>query len=319
MLESSSEKDRLSAPSGKEPLILVASDGEWIGRSLSSVLELNGYAVSLVSGGRATLETARRTAPDAIFIDERLSGIGGVSVCQALHDDPLFDHATPIFLFATAPAASKARTEAFAAGVWDYCTQPLDVDLLLLKLATYVRARTELAAERTKALFDGPTGLYSTFGFERMAEVILARAVRNHEPIACLVIEPRHASSDLPTSTGADNLWPWQMIVSACRDASRRSDLIGYLGNSRLAILAPETDAVGAQHFANRLRRGVVGGASGAPRGILLRAGFCAYPDIAASPMAPTEMIRRAESALLHSLALPGTSEAVSYDQIAVH
>jgi len=36
----------------RQPLVLIASHGEWVGRSVVSVLELNGYAVLRVDGGR---------------------------------------------------------------------------------------------------------------------------------------------------------------------------------------------------------------------------------------------------------------------------
>lgn len=301
-----------------KPVILVASDGEWIGRSLSSVLELHAYHVELVAGGRQTLETVRRTSPDAIFIDEQLSEIGGLSVCQALRDDPLFDHATPVFMVAAGPAAGRARTEAYSAGVWEYCSQPIDVDLLLLKLATFIRARRQLAAERERSLFDRTTGLYSSYGFERMGEVITARAVRNHEALACIVISPELGYDDVGGNSG-DTKVPLSVVVNACRDASRRSDLLGYLGKSRLAILAPETDSDGAQQFATRLRRGLSRGQGVQKREIRLRAGFCASADLSISPLPPSEMIRRASTALHHAYAIHEDAHIMSFDQIPLN
>src|SRR5258708_29410117 len=44
----------------KRPMLdLIASHGEWVGRSVESVLELNGFTVLRVAGGRR----ARRAAP----------------------------------------------------------------------------------------------------------------------------------------------------------------------------------------------------------------------------------------------------------------
>src|SRR5688572_8839408 len=74
------------------PLVLIGSKGEWLGRSLESVLESAGYAVIRVEGGQRSLELARRLKPDVVILDEDLGGMTGVGVCQALRDDPLFDH-----------------------------------------------------------------------------------------------------------------------------------------------------------------------------------------------------------------------------------
>src|SRR6478736_325845 len=109
-------------------LVLIASGGEWVGRSLENVLESNGYTVLRVESGRRALELARRTNPDAILLDDSLADIGAVEVCKALRDDPLFNRATPIFITAAAAQATRAKTAAYAAGVWDYCTLPVDVE-----------------------------------------------------------------------------------------------------------------------------------------------------------------------------------------------
>ncbi|MEO5589895.1 MAG: response regulator [Gemmatimonadaceae bacterium] len=306
--------DLAPADSRKAAVVLVASDGEWLGRSLSSVLELHGYTVRLAAGGRATLATARRHPPDAIIIDEQLSEIGGLEVCQALRDDPLFDHATPLIMVTGAPTASRARSEAYTAGVWDYCSQPLNVGILVLKLNTFIRARSELSAQREKLLFDSATGLYSTNGFTHMAEVITARAIRNHEPIACLAIAPQPAGQSL--SSAGD--WPISIIASACRDASRRSDLLGHLGESRLGIIAPLTDAAGAYQLADRLKTGITRelrrSSATEPK---LRAGIWASADLGVEITNPIELVRRAEAAL--TLALTGAAEIVNYDHVALN
>jgi CheY-like chemotaxis protein len=116
-------------------LVLIASEGEWVGRSLENVLELNGYTVLRVDSGRRALELARRTNPDAILLDDSLADIDAVDVCRALRDDPLFNRATPLFITASAQHASRVRAAAYAAGAWEYCTHPLDVDMLLAKLS----------------------------------------------------------------------------------------------------------------------------------------------------------------------------------------
>jgi len=134
-------------------LVLIASDGEWAGRSLESVLELNGYSVVRVERGRRALELARRTPLDAIFLDAATADMGGIEVCRALRDDPLFDHSTPIIITSAVAGAHRAGAAAFAAGAWEYCSQPFDVETLMLKLGTFVRA-----ADTVREVFDIPAG-----------------------------------------------------------------------------------------------------------------------------------------------------------------
>src|SRR5437773_2633512 len=180
----------------RRPLVIVASEGEWAGRSLESVLELNGYSVLRCSGGRRALELARRTSPDAVILDESLSEMGGIEVARALRDDPLFDHATPIVITADAPVASGARTAAYAAGAWECSSQPLDVETLILKLATFMRAKHEADDAHAMALVDRLTGLYSFHGLQQWAQQLGARATRNHEAFACVALMPGTTESE---------------------------------------------------------------------------------------------------------------------------
>ena len=152
----------------RSPLVLIASDGEWFARSLESVLELNGYLVHRSAGGSRAVEAAHSVRPDAILLDDAHSDMSTLGICRALRDDPLFDHSTPIVITSSAPSAHRVRTEAFAAGAWEYCGQPLDIEALLLKLSTFIRARRELAM--AQSLTDPITGLYSPLGLEQWAK-----------------------------------------------------------------------------------------------------------------------------------------------------
>src|SRR6185369_14301761 len=149
--------------------VLIASDSEWEGRSIESVLELNGYSVIRIERGRRALELARRTPLGALFLDAGLADMGGIEVCRALRDDPLFDHSTPIVVTSSVAGAHRAGAAAFAAGAWEYCSQPFDVETLMLKLGTFVRAADTVRDARGGGLLDSATGLYSTHGLELWA------------------------------------------------------------------------------------------------------------------------------------------------------
>jgi len=317
-------------PQKRPRLVLIASDGEWEGRSLESVFELNGYNVIRVERGRRALELARKTPLDALFLDAGLADMGGVEVCRALRDDPLFDHATPIVVTSSVPAAHRATAAAFAAGAWDYCSQPIDVETLLLKLGTFIRARRALREAEAGALLDPATGLFTAHGLEQWAKHLSARALRKREPIACVAVMPHampearvwssgeHASDDVTNEILAQDALA--RVVDVCREESRRSDVIGYLGQSRLGILAPDTDAEGAEMFVGRLTRALERGtsASGTKSKAFLHAGYCAVADLSTAGLEPTEILRRAEVALEHAQVPLHEHVALNFDQITL-
>lgn len=297
-------------------LVLIASQGEWMGRSVESVLELNGYSVLRVNGGRRALELARGSSPDALILDTSLPEIGGIEVCRALVDDPLFDHSTPIFLTSTAPVSNRVRLEAYEAGAWDFCAQPLDVETLLFKMRTYLRARRRAEAAQSISLIDPLTGLYSAFGLRHWAETLGARAARNHEPFACVAVSSLGSSGDARTSKSSSAQLNY--LADVCRAQARKSDVIGYVGESRFAILAPDTDAPGARRLVDRLQDALEETnkpAEVAGRHPALTAGFFAAADFSEVKLEAAEVVRRAETALQFAL-MGGAEGTLSFDEL---
>jgi PleD family two-component response regulator len=302
-------------------LVLIASHGEWVGRSVESVLELNGFTVLRVAGGRRALDLARRVNPDAVLLDETLTEMGGVEVCRALHDDPLFDHSIPIFVTSPAPASNRVRLAAYEAGAWDFCTQPLDVETLLLKMNTYVRARRRLEDVQASSLIDPVTGLYSMYGLQQWAEQLSARAIRNHEPFACVAL----TSSTVGEGSGNGKPASTELTYMAdlCRAQSRKSDIVGYVGDSRFAILAPDTDETGARLYVDRLTRAMTRNTpvDNEAQYAGLHAGYYAVPDFSAAGVDANEVVRRAKVALQHAqkeMHGKRTSGSFSFSQLPV-
>jgi PleD family two-component response regulator len=316
--ETPPEQIRMTESQSQTPLVLIASGGEWVGRSLENVLESNGYTVVRVESGRRALELARRTNPDALLLDDSLPDIGAVEVCRALREDPLFNRATPIFITAPAQHASRVRAAAYAAGAWDYCTLPVDVETLLAKLGTFVRARHEIDTVKSKALFDRLTGLYTEYGLQHWVEQLGARALRKREAIACVVVAPESGTADgtLSAEQASEAL---AEITDVCRAQARRSDILGYLGDSRVAILAPDTDVAGVRRLIDRLQQALGQGATktrGAPRTSSMRAGYCAVSNLAAANLTPSELVRRAETALTYAPRGRFDTVAVNFDEV---
>jgi PleD family two-component response regulator len=298
----------------RRPLVLIASDGEWFARSLESVLELNGYEIHRTTGGGRALDAAHEVRPDAILLDDAHSDMSTLGLCRALRDDPLFDHSTPIVITSSAPSAHRVRTEAFAAGAWDYCGQPLDIEALLLKLATFIRARRELAM--AQSLTDPLTGLHSPLGLEQWAKKLGAMALRKHESLACVAVTATTALADGGPSEedqiGSEAL---NRLADVCHAQSRRSDVVGYLGQSRFAILAPDTDAPGAQKLIARLREALATPGN-EERGSFLRAGYCAITNFSSPTVNPADLMRRAEAALQYAEVSGYDDRTFSFDEL---
>jgi DNA-binding response OmpR family regulator len=306
------------APSPK-PKALVGFSDEWMRRSMETVFQHKGYQVTRTGSGKEALRLTRRGSFDVIMLDERIDQLSGVDVCIALRDDPLFDHATPIVIVSSAHSSLPSRTEAYGAGAWEYCHQPVDVDGLFLKLATFLRARRELAEHQAKSLMDPSSGLYTEFGLQQLAEQLEARAIRNHEPIACLAFSPEPTATSESGGTTQSDSTTFSDLANAVREQARRSDVIAKKGESQLAILAPDTDAAGARLLVARMQR-EIGESRRTGRGssVRLRAGICAVSDLAVANIAVNELVHRAQSALAYVGTDGGEESVVSFDDLPV-
>ncbi|MEP6989829.1 MAG: response regulator [bacterium] len=303
--------------SSRAPSVLIASHGEWEGRSVESVLALNGFTVLRVDGGRRALELARSTRPDGVILDCSLSDMGGIDVCRALRQDPLFDQSTPIFITAPAPVSNRIRSSAYEAGAWDFCSQPIDIATLLLKFGTFLRARRHAAAQRAEALIDPLTGLYSASAMQQWAQQLGARAARKHEPFACVAVT---SSESAPPVTARFSGTSLSLVAEVCLAESRKSDIVGFVGDSRIAIIAPDTDVAGARNFVGRLQRALVNAVpvtQDLPY-VPLQAGFFAVDDFRAAGLSAIEVVRRAEAALQFALSGSGSGVARSFDEMPV-
>ena len=290
------DTDKTTAP----PLVLIANDQEWSARSLESILGPNGYAVVRAHTGRQAIDLARRTRPDAIVIDSGMPDIGGVEVCRLLKRDARFSVSTPIIVTTAGPTARAERLEAFRAGAWEYFSDPIDTDALLLKLETFIASKRELDQCRDDSLLDRDTGLYNVRGLTRRAQELGADASRRHAPLACVAVS---ATPNVPVDERDLNELSMRIadhVGEIFRRTARISDVIGHLGRYEFGIIAPSTAAPGAVRLVERIQEMVTSSPLPSDEQISLRAGYCAVPNLAESSVDAVELLLRAATALRH-------------------
>jgi PleD family two-component response regulator len=310
----------MQLPLDRPPLAIIACSDDWMSRALESVFQQRGYVVAHTRSGSQTMELAKLANHDLLVLDESLVDVSALEVCLAIRNGERFDHSIPVVITSPTPVDPRARMAAFAAGAWEYCSHPLDLEPVFAKLETVLRGRSELVMARSEDFVNATTGLYTSFGLRQLAGKLGARALRKHEPFACVAV----AAQVHDREVGSSMLWKesaagFADVAHVFREQSRQSDVVGHVGDSRFAILAPDTDAAGARLLVARLQREL----DKATRNksisgeIRLRAGFSAVPDLAAANVNVAELVHRAESALDH--APTGESDTiVSFDDLPI-
>jgi two-component system response regulator MprA len=113
--------------------LLVVDDDDGI----RSILEREGFRVTVAGDGERALDVLRRTPVDCILLDAGPPGLAGLEVCRRLRatgDD------TPIILL-TAPARVGQRVEGLEAGADDCLGRPFALEELLARVRAVLRRR----------------------------------------------------------------------------------------------------------------------------------------------------------------------------------
>ncbi|HKV49928.1 MAG TPA: response regulator [Gemmatimonadaceae bacterium] len=313
-----SENEKPSRP----PLVLLANDQEWSARSLESILGPNGYAVLRAYTGKQVLDLARSAQPDLVIMDVRLPDMDGADVCRQLLDDVRFNASTPIIITTSGPAERSQRLAALQAGAWEFVSQPLDGEVLLLKLDAFMRSKREADRLRAESLLDPTTGLYNMRGLVRRAREISAEAQRLKTPIACVAFAPVAESPDLEERPlNGDTEHVIEYLASLVRRAGRVSDAIGRLGPTDFAIIAPATAGEGAVRMMQRIQEAMDAEPTSIGHAALklrIRAGYCAVPDFSESTVDAVEMLLRATTALRYLRTEESGSPIRAFEEVPI-
>jgi len=121
------------------PRVLVVDDDEAIRIALERTLDLEGFAVATVPGGRAALDAVADQPPDVMVLDIMMPDLDGVSVTKALRGQ---GRQMPILVLSALDEVND-RVAGLQAGADDYLVKPFAVDELVARLHALLRRRTE--------------------------------------------------------------------------------------------------------------------------------------------------------------------------------
>ncbi len=169
---------------------------------------------------------------------------------------------------------------------------------------TLERAQEEIARLNREldllSFRDGLTGLYNHKAFQERLGEELARAKRYEKPLSLLYADLDHFSRinrELGYLTGDDVLRTIGAIVRPDNtDARLRDiDIVARFGGEEIAILLPETDKIGAEQTAERVRAAILGGEFPGNRGVTVSIGVASFPEDA---LDAEELVQNAEMSM---------------------
>ena len=115
-------RDPLSIPPEVKASIrvLVVDDERTLRESCASVLQMDGFNVTIIGRGEEALDTVRRRKFDIILVDLYMSQVSGLEILRAAMEA----HRDTIVVVMTGNPSVTSSIEALRAGAWDYLPKP---------------------------------------------------------------------------------------------------------------------------------------------------------------------------------------------------
>ena len=116
--------------------ILIVDDERTLRESCSSVLEYNGYQVSLCGRGEEAKDLLKRSAFDIVLLDLYMSDVPGMRLLRTCLDA----HPDTIAIMITGNPSIETSLEALRAGAWDYIPKPFSATHLQILIGRAAHA-----------------------------------------------------------------------------------------------------------------------------------------------------------------------------------
>jgi len=129
-------------PNVPKPTILIIDDDSEIRYSLSRVLSSRGYQILEAPSGEQGVAMVKKSPPDVIFLDIRMSGMSGIEALQHIRS------ANPkqMVILMTAFGTAQTAIEAMKYGAFDYIMKPFDPAKVLSLAENALKAHADMRA-----------------------------------------------------------------------------------------------------------------------------------------------------------------------------
>ena len=230
--------------------ILVIDDNPGVLAVFSEALETAGYTVQTAMNGDDAVARFKADRPDAVLLDLRMPGKGGVRVFAELRQ---VDTTVPIIIVSGDGDERRARA-LLQEGAFDYVPKPVDLRHLSSILTTAIRKSkrgahgeggVDLAGVRVLVVDDTPDGLGVVSVVLEQAGATVVGAPSADAAIQVLAREPIDVVVSDIAMPGHDGFWLVERLRHVGKTQTRRVVAIavsGVVRDERSRILAAGFD-----------------------------------------------------------------------------
>lgn len=124
--------------------ILIVDDDKRTAETLRNTLTAGGHTCTVEPSGVRAIEIARTAGFDVIVLDVMLPGVSGFEICRRIRRDA--DLYTMPILILSAMSSEEEVMHGLSQGADDYVTKPFDMNNLVQRIESLVRANSDVNA-----------------------------------------------------------------------------------------------------------------------------------------------------------------------------
>ncbi len=240
----------------QKPLVLIVDDMPTNIQILAESLA-EDYRIRVAVGGKAALDVVERQGvPDLVLLDVMMPGMDGYEVCRVLKENPRTSKVPVIFVTAMNEAADEER--GLRAGAVDYITKPFHLPIIKARLRNHIKLKLMTDMLEAMAWLDGLTGIPNRRRFDDALETEWKRALRLGTSLSVIMADVDYFKNyNDQYGHDAGDICLKRVASALAGEVTRPADLVARYGGEEFILLAPETDADGAQVLAEHVRCGV--------------------------------------------------------------
>jgi diguanylate cyclase (GGDEF)-like protein len=243
---------------------------------------------------------AQEETPDLLLIDGSDSAMESLLACQNLIQK-IHNAFIPIAII-NGDTDDAAELQAYEHGVSDYIPQHRAVGIVKARIKMMLELKRSRDILERSARIDGLTGVNNRREFEKVLEMEWRRASRGRQQLSLILIDVDHfkAFNDHYGHLAGDSCL--RQVAGAIQGALNRShDAVFRYGGEEFVVLLPETDRLGAEAVAQRIRTDIMSLGIKHERsstGLVVTAsqGVCALTP--SNSHSPHELVEKADAAL---------------------
>lgn len=303
-----------------EKAILIVDDSPTIRSSIRKALEdvhLFTHILEADDGVKA-LEVFLKNRVDFIITDVVMPKVDGYKLVSSIKGMEKGKDIPVIML--TERRESTDKIKGLTIGASDYIIKPFDSGELIARVK--VLLRMEKLQEELKeknallerlAITDELTGVPNRRYFFEILRMQMALAKRYGFPIACLLMDIDHFKRVNDTYGHPTGDMVLKRLAQVISSTKREGELLARIGGEEFAICLFKTDALGAIHAAERIRRLVE--STDFPEGfkVTVSIGVSSFPEDGVETI--DDLLKTADEAMYHAKKA-GRNRVVVYSEI---